>query len=169
MSRSALYSPHVSGLGNSAAYQVSGKPYLTGSVIKEENNKGYANSKEYKVTFPNVTKKVTIINNSTGSNIAVYFNPKSESPSQITAVNYVVIPGSIATSVTGSFTMEIKCKELYISVGPFGAISAQQTGEIGGAAESFGVVAELTGIPATEMYELSGSGINTSIASDGHN
>ena len=155
----AIYSPHASGLGNSAAYQVAGKPFLTGSAITLESNKGFANSKEYKISFPTVTKRVTVVNNCTGSDLALYFVPKATSPSVMTGIHYLLIPGSGLTNTTGSFTMDIKCKELYISVGPFGAVSPQQIGEIGGGAEGFGVFAELTGIPASEMYQLSGSGI----------
>ena len=157
----SVYSPRASGLGNSAAYQVAGRPYLTGSSIDNESSKNYANSKEYKVTFPTVTRKVSIKNFSFDADIIVYFSPKAVSPSTITGGHFAIVPAQ-----TGSLELNIKCTELYISPFP--------TNKYGGTpgnfnAGSFGIGAELTGIPAAEMYELTGSGINVSTYDNGQN
>ena len=166
----AIYSAHASGLGNSAAYQVAGKPYITGSLIDFESSKGFSNSKEYAVRFPTVTRKVTIVNNCTASDLAVYFVSKAVAPAVMTGVHYVIIPGSAESNITGSLTMDIKCTELYISPGPPGAVAATKTGNVGGPAadgNSFAVYAELTGVAPGEMYELTGSGISVSTWTDG--
>ena len=174
----SLYNPRASGLGNSAAYQVAGKPYVTGSIIQFEPSVSAAISKEYKVTFPSVTRSITIKNNCSGSNLAVYFSPKASSPSIMSGSQYLVVPCTAqmkdAGESTGSFTMNIKCKEIYISPMPQGRNDAIFSGQVGGVPaqghfESFAVFAELTGVPSSEMYELTGSGINASTFGDGHN
>ena len=155
----AIYSPHASGLGNSAAYQVAGKPYLTGSAIDAETNKNYLTSKEYKVEFPTVARRITIYNYSVDADLAVYFTPKDPTNGTISGLHFAIVPNQ-----TGSFTMDVKCKELYIS--PFGT-NAYDGSNKTFVAGIFGVSAELTGIPTVEMYELTGSGINVSRYSNG--
>jgi len=166
------YSPRSSGLGNSAAYQVSGKPYVTGSLIDFESGKAFGNSQEYKVTFPSVTKSVTVVNNCTASSLAVYFVSKAVSPSVMNAVNYYIVPASATNgNVTGSITFDVKCKEIFISPGPAGATLANTAGTVGGPVadgQSFGVRAELTHVMPEDMYTLTGSGINISSHTDGH-
>ena len=61
----SLYSPRASGLGNSAAYQVAGRPYLTGSTL--------ASDAVGTITFPTVARSFTVVN--TGSaDIRIYFD-----------------------------------------------------------------------------------------------
>ena len=155
----STYSPRASGLGNSAAYQVAGKPYLTGSAIAAETSKNYVNSKEYKVEFPTVTRKVTIYNFSNDADLAVYFSPKATAPATITGVHFAIVGCQ-----TGSIELNIKCKELYISPFPTNDYAGGGGNFAGGI---FGVAAELTGVPASDMYELTGSGINVSTYGNG--
>ena len=138
----SLYSPRASGLGNSAAYQVAGKPYVTGSTV--ESNPGAAGG-EVKVTFPTVTKRITI--GVTGSAaLRFHFDSLASAPAVGTGFHFVPI---FPTTANANHTFEIgaKCTELYVS-----GIGAGQSG--------FVLYAELTGIPASEMYVLTGSGIN---------
>jgi len=58
------YYPKSSGLNNSAAYQVSGKPYATASIDVPQLSEA---PKE--LPFPQVTKFVTITNTKTGANV----------------------------------------------------------------------------------------------------
>ena len=160
----SLYNPKASGLGNSAAYQVAGKPYLTGSAIAGENGVSYITSKEYKVEFPTVARRFTVYNYSNDADLAVYFTPKGLTNGTISGIHFAIVPNK-----TGSFTMDVKCKEIYISPYPTGHHAPLVNGNDDFNDGLFGVAAELTGIPATDMYELTGSGINVSRYSDGHN
>jgi len=165
----SLYNPRASGLGNSAAYQVAGKPYLTGSIVEAEGVAAFASRSEYKVEFPNVTKYVKVINNCTSSELAIYFVPKATAPAAINGIHYYVIPAAITSNnpTTGSFDAHIKCKEIYITAAPIGGlVSGPAPGAVN--AGSFAVYAELTHIPAEDMYALTGSGINISRYGDGH-
>jgi len=155
----SLYNPRASGLGNSAAYQVAGKPYLTGSAIAAETSKSYINSKEYKVEFPTVARRITIFNYSVDADLAVYFVPKATAPAALTGIHFAIVPNQ-----TGSFTMDVKCKEVYISPFPTNHYDGSADNFAGGV---FGVSAELTGIPAEDMYALTGSGINVSTYGNG--
>ena len=139
----ALYSPRASGLGNSAAYQVAGKPYVTGSTV--EANPGGAGG-QVKIEFPTVTKNITI--GVTGSaSLKVHFDSVLTSDEVTNNVHYFpVFPTT--TTANHLVTFGAKCKEIYIS-----GTGAGQSG--------FVLYAELTGIPASEMYELTGSGINS--------
>lgn len=158
----ALYSPRASGLGNSAAYQVAGKPYLTGSLIESELGALALVRKEYVVEFPTVARRIVVQNFSPSTDIVVYFSPKGESPSTFTGNHLALIPCH-----TGSLDLDIKCTKLYITAGKAGTFSnaADASAVVAG---GFQVRAELTGIPASDMYELTGSGINVSTYSDGH-
>ena len=125
----ALYSPRASGLGNSAAYQVAGRPYLTGSNLDADEIK--------KISFPTVTRSFTVVN--TGSaDIRLYFIDPSVSATADTGLHRFTLTNN------SSFTMDVKCVEIYIKA----------VGESG-----FEMCAELTGIPASDMYTLTGSGI----------
>ena len=146
------------GLRNVGSYQVSGMPWMTGSS-------GLDHAKVHLVEFPYVTKRVLILNVSTGSlnsgatdSILVHF----ESGSGTTAVT---VPGSAGAQIiaagsdvisgfhyypinaSGSLDMNVKCKKLYIS---------QFTGNPD---KAYHVLAELTNIPTRRMPALTGSGI----------
>ena len=158
------YNPRASGLGNSAAYQVAGKPYLTGSTIEAEGTVGGVPArKEYVVEFPTVTKRIVVNNVSPSTDIILYFSPKADAPTTLTGNHIALIPCH-----TGSLDLDIKCTKLYITAGAAGTFSdpADNTAYVAG---GFQVRAELTGIPADEMYALTGSGINVSRYGDGQN
>ena len=64
------------GLGSVGSYQVSGFPWITGSV------NGLAAGAEDKLSFPSVAKSVTIINTDADScDIHVHFNSKTNTDS----------------------------------------------------------------------------------------
>ena len=157
-----IYSAHASGLGNSAAYQVAGKPYLTGSVIDAEGvAKPLPTRDIYTITFPTVTRRVMIKNHSATTDLAVFFANPSTAPAAATGIHFNIISAN-----TGSFDAGIKCKELFLVAGKEGAMTnSSDTSTY--AAGAFTVFAELTGVPASDMYELSGSGINASTYSNG--
>ena len=170
----STYSPRSNGLGYAPAYQVAGKPYLTGSLIESEApSSTFYSRKQYAVSFPLVTKYVEVTNYCSSSELAVYFDTKEAAGQSgpIMGLHYFVIPPT-STGVTGSFKGHIKCKELFITAAPQGGLTGSIVSLAGTLmpgpvnAGSFGVYAELTHIAANEMYPLTGSGINTTTYSD---
>ncbi len=152
------YSPRTSGIGNSAAYQVAGRPYLTGSIV--QNGDGSQTNSQQKVVFGAITRSIQVVN--TGSSaILLHFDDRTAAPSLINEHNYIVIPpdlnhygsGTADNYISGSYknsptVMNVKCSHLYIS-------------SAGSGQSGFQIAAELTHIPTADMYVLSGSGINT--------
>jgi len=117
------------GVKNVGSYQVSGWPWITGSVIGVEQ--------ELKVSFPMVTKSITVIQSGSES-IRAHFVSTSSG-------DVVLGHHYIATSNSGdSVTFNVKCKEIYVS-------SA-------GLASGYELFAELTNIPTASMFDLPASG-----------
>lgn len=133
------------GIGNSAAYQVSGWPFITGSHITSSLS-------HIKVTLPGVSKSVTVHNvdgsciwdanrgfGVTGSTtLIVYFGPDltGSHPSPQLMYNH-----GICIPVSGSKTFDVKCTQFYV---------AKRTASEFGA---FQAIAEVTNIPVEEMYK----------------
>lgn len=128
------------GLGNAAAFQVSGWPFVTGSIISA--SVGFV-----KVVLPGVAKSITVYNRDandiwpytlTGSTTLLVFFGKdltSSYPGPQTLYNHVIsIPPS------GSVTLDVKCSQFFVakkSAAMFGAFQA---------------VAEITNINTVDMY-----------------
>jgi len=147
--------PHnyKSGLGNSAAYMVSGQPWITGSA-------DIGGAQEVKVEFPRVTNSFTVIASGSGATpkIRVHFNSTSSaattgngglvhgpgSANVISAHHYIQLDGD-----EESMNFPVKCKEVYIT-----ALNA---------GSGFQLFAALTGIEGREMYDLTGSGLTTDL------
>jgi len=145
------------GIWHTPAYQASGFPWITGSNIDA--------GKVQKMQFPYVPKSFTVIN--TGSALGEYIWVSFESGSSTTAitangdsgeVGYTQLPNDMVTGShyvaiagqSGSYTFNTKCKEVFITN------AAANTGYV--------IVAELTSIPSTRMWHLTGSGITDSNA-----
>jgi hypothetical protein len=125
---------YKSGLGSVGSYQVSGKPWITGSTV--------AAGAEHHIQFPSVAKAVTIINTDPTGNddIRIHFNSKTAG-NVISGNHYITL-----ANARDSLTLTTKCIEIYIS-NPSASPSAYQ------------MIAELTGIGTTEMFVLTGSGL----------
>lgn len=91
---------YQSGLGNTAAYQVSGKPWVSSSLVVPAES-----GVPLQVHFPNVTKEVTVRNDSVGV-IRVGFSAAGVSGSS--ASNYFTLASS------GSFTSPVKVVDVYV-------------------------------------------------------
>ena len=142
------------GLRNVGSYQVAGHPYVTGSLNLDNNT-------VHLISFPYVSKSITVINSNSnsGEDIRVHF--QSGSQVSITAQLNGGGAGSISDGVDvikanhfitvpagyGSVTLDVKCAKFYISNGS------------GTADLKYQVFAELTGIPTGSMYHLTGSGV----------
>jgi hypothetical protein len=138
------------GLRNVGSYQVSGIPWVTGSS-------GFTANKTVKHSFPYVTKSFTVINNGT-VDLFLHFHSGSltftsdgiggaqaytATDPWKTGGHYVTVP-----SVQGAVTMDVKVKEFYLS------------NSDGSTAGKYQVFAELTNIPTSRMFHLTGSGIS---------
>jgi len=125
------------GLQNVGSYQVSGRPWITGSAALAP---GAADT----ITFPFVAKAVTVINTDTSGNddIYVHFNTSSAG-NVIGGLHYVALNDS-----KDSITFNTKCAQLHISA---------PAGNSGNSA--YTVIAELTSITSDSMFELTGSGL----------
>ena len=149
----SIYSNKV-GLRNVGSYMVSGRPWVTGSAAV-----GFPVQDTIQHTFPFVTKSFTIVNKGT-VDLLLHFHPGqnnggapsgegvsngktySASDHYFVRGNYVTIPAN-----NGAVTMDVKCGVVYLS-NPDAAVTG-----------SYELYAELTEIPSSSMYELTGSGI----------
>ena len=129
------------GVRNVASYLVSGRPYLTGSALDGSANSISAGA-ELKVQLPRVTKSLTLWNYSSGANtkLRLTFVPTGSISNYSTGGNYIEL------AKDESITLNVKCKEVYLS-----AI----TGDV-----EWKLYASLTEIPKERMYALTGSGIS---------
>lgn len=127
---------YSSGIGSSAAYQVTGYPWVTASVVDP------AISTYNKIQFPNVCKAFTIIHVSGTQPLMVFFGPDPtvDPPQQITNGHYLSVP-----TPSSSFKFDVRVKELYVYCTTTG---------------SFQILGEMTSIQSTNMFALTGSGID---------
>ena len=140
------------GLRNVGSYQVSGTPWVTGS----NGSLTYlTNNQIVRFQFPFITKSLTVINTGandlrlhfqSGSGVTTATNDGDLASSAgnsdvMSGHHYITVPAN-----RGSVTMDVKCKEIYLS-----NHSGGNTG--------YEIFAELTQIGTTRMYELTGSGI----------
>jgi len=129
---------YKSGLGNSAAYQVSGAPYVNGPKDNAPNSGG-----PFKITFPKVTRWITIYNyGATGS------NPSEELLCGFSANGLSNQTQAFSVLPTDQLHLEVKVTELYYT----------------GSCPSFSVIAGLTSIDTLEINNssISPSGNNWS-------
>jgi len=130
---SSLGYPRGAGIGNASSYQVSGRPFLTGNLDLD-------NGVEDKIVFPTVAKRV-IVKNMADVDIKVHFH-STASCSLVSTYSYK----DLATT-KDQVELEGKFTEIYIS---------NATANNG----KYELFAELTGIPAENMFALTGSGIS---------
>jgi len=130
----STFTKYKVGLHNVGSYQVSGRPWLTGSDIGD--------GAEQKHEFPTVTKSFTVIASGTwnadDAALRVHFVSTGSNTELISTHNYVTLEPD------ASITFNVKCKEVYLS-------------SIGD--NKYELIADLTHIPTSSMYTLTGSGI----------
>lgn len=124
----------LAGIGNVGSYQVSGIPFITGST--------FANTEEFAVHFPYVAKAFTVINRSS-ADIRVHFAPTA-SGRVIAGHHYITLDDQ-----KDSYTFVNKCTSVYLTLAS------------GSATGSFELHAELTSIPISQMFHLTGAGITS--------
>lgn len=136
------FTPGVSvGLRNVGSYQVSGHPYMTGTVVDEAVT----------ISFPYVTKSVRITNTGSVAGIVALQSMAANGGEDafLTKLHYLDLHplSSSANGVQQGAIMEldIKCTEIHVLA------TESQLG--------VQVYASLTNIPTNRMYTLTGSGI----------
>ena len=139
-----IFGRYSVGIHNVGSYQVSGWPWITGSLCVATD--------EHWIRFPKVAKSVTVILSGSGDDVSlsttaghcmrVHYN-STASGDVILGKHYVTLDGTDEESVT----FDVKCKEIFLSAH--------------GSAFGYELVAELTNIPTASMYELTGSGLTT--------
>ena len=77
------------GLGSVGAYQVSGTPYVTGSVV--QNGDGTGAGEQFKISFPKVTKSFKIQVTGTAP-LRIHFSDVTESPALVNERNFFLAP-----------------------------------------------------------------------------
>jgi hypothetical protein len=129
------------GLHNVGSYQVSGMPWITGSATLGADE-------EHKIEFPYVTKSITVIRHGASSTGKVYihFNTSKSDGHVIDGKHFV----ELDTDEDAYEFSDVKCKEIYISAPNDGSGDRE-----------YRVIATLTGIPAEQMFALTGSGLTT--------
>jgi len=120
------------GIGNTASYQVSGHPWVTGSTLTQNTT--------VEISFPFVTKAFTVINKG-ANDLRVHFLNNANAK----ADHYVTVKNT--GSLPQGYRFEVKCDKMYIT-------------EPNLAAGSYEVFAELTRIDDARMFALTGSGID---------
>ena len=131
--QTVYYTRQYPGLGSVGSYQVAGTPFMTGSTI--------TGGAEIAISFPAVTRSITIINkDAANDDIRVHFQSK-DTARTIAGIHYVTLG-----DLNSSLTMNIKCKEVFLSAP--------------GGDATFEMFAELTGINPSGMFPLTGSGID---------
>jgi len=136
------------GLQNVGSYQVSGQPYLSGSITTAD----YGSVIWGHFAFPYVSKRIIITNNDTTNKAMVSFAPFLDAE----AGDYGFTTGVSGTGnwlllgSGSSIELDVKCKEIFVS--PYDDQAA---------VNSVTVYAELTNIPTMRMYSFADlEGIN---------
>ena len=125
------FNHNKAGMSQVGSYQVSGRPWITGSADIDNNV-------QHRHQFPAVAKSVTVINRADVV-LRVHFNDKAD-PGVFAGLHYVTLP-----TTKDKHTFDVRCKEIYVtSQGDNGA---------------YEIVAELTSIPHSQMFDLTGSGL----------
>jgi hypothetical protein len=126
------------GLFNVGSYQISGKPWITGS-------NGLAPGVEDRIVFPRVARSVTVINTDPvlSDDLRVHFNSTSSAGQVINGLHFVQLNNN-----NDAISFGVKCNEIFISAPAANAGNAAYT-----------VIAELTDIEPSLAPTLTGSGL----------
>jgi hypothetical protein len=96
------------GLNNVGSYQVSGKPYATGSIDAKHGSRPGG----FEIVFPYVSRWFKVINNDTGNSCKVGFSVSGMTGS----ANYFTVAAAIAAAGTvDSGPLELKVSSIWVS------------------------------------------------------
>ena len=140
------------GLGNASSYIVSGTPWVTGSTLTA--------GAEAEINLPAVAKSITIWNKTPGNNnvnstILLHFDSKSDADATNNVIgtkHFLTLTGSgPGQAASSQVTLSTKCTKFFLSHSETGTVTTAV----------YEILASLTGIAPEQMFELTGSGINT--------
>ena len=100
---------------------------------------GSVGGEENRVSFPTVTKSITVINKA-DKKLRIHFNSSSVDVRVNAGLHYIEL-----TNVGDAITLNVKCKEVFLT-------GVQSAG-------AYQLYAELTGIPTASMFTLTGPGL----------
>lgn len=144
----ATFQEYAPGLGSVGNYQVSGTPWVTGSLIPASGNASGLNSSTQKIQFSYVTKEVTVMNlGDTDLHIHLANNGGAYGNS-VGSHMYTLPPSGTTNAPLNRQTFNMKTKELYVT-------------NAGSGVGSFQIYASLTRIDKLRMFALTGSGIDS--------
>jgi hypothetical protein len=124
----SVYNIKSPGLGSVGSYQVSGKPFVSGSIDASAHTTG-----PLEISFPSVTRWVILTNHDTSNDVNVAFSENGFSTN-----NFFTVSSDTADRANMmTQRMELKVSRLYIS----------------GAATQVDVIAGLTGIDTLEIKD----------------
>ena len=130
------------GLGDVGAYRVSGQPWMTGSA-------DLGGGQEHVHRFPAVTREITVINHG-AKDLRVHFVSTSSDGQVISKRHFITVSGSTLADTDSMFKFECKANAIFLT-NPGANAAAGKT--------SYEIFAQLTPIPAAQMYHLTGSGL----------
>ena len=140
----SLARPYSVGLRNVGSYEVSGQPFITGSLLGAAPKANMISSgDEIQIVFPYVTKSITLWNHSDDASAKLRFHLVTSS----SIANHPSSRHYYELGVGESFSFTLKCKEAWLS-----AVSGDANWKL---------YASLTNIPIDNMYDLTGSGISS--------
>ena len=136
------------GLGSAGAFQVSGFPFVTGSV-----GVGDKANTTYQISFPNVTKSITFFPTQNSQYIVSFADPTANS--RVMGQSHTFMLPYLPTGSTNNptqfcepVTIDVKCSDIWV------------TEVLGRNNSFFTLYASLTSINPGATANLSGSGIN---------
>ena len=137
------------GIGNANAFLTSGTPYITGSTEMNGSSEVAQDRGQHVITLPRVAREVVVWNKGT-VDLRIAFSTMAAAGGAVPAVGEAITKKHYITIAGGdSFEFRAKCTKVYI----------QNTHATTKASYQF--YAEITSVPAGDMYALTGSGISS--------
>tara|TARA_A100001515_G_scaffold51463_1_gene40553 strand:- start:71 stop:541 length:471 start_codon:yes stop_codon:yes gene_type:complete len=146
----AVFEQYEPGLGSVGNYQVSGTPWITGSLLAASGNASPLNTSTQHIQFPYVTKEVTVVNLGT-TEIEVHLanDAGAHGVPNLGGHKFKIPPsGTVHGAPLARQTFDMKTRELFVT-------------NRENSAGAYQIYASLTRIDRGRMFELTGSGINS--------
>ena len=146
----AVFEQYEPGLGSVGNYQVSGTPWITGSIMAASGNASPLNSSTQHIQFPYVTKEVTVVNlGQTEIEIHLANDAGAHGVPNLGAHKFTIPPsGTVHGAPLARQVFDMKTRELFVT-------------NKGSGVGAYQIYASLTRIDRKHMFELTGSGINS--------